>query len=113
MAVLYIAAGINHCRYPQFYLEIMPPYLPYPYLLVALSGVFELLLGFLLLFHKTRNLAAWGIVFLLIAVFPANIQMLVNYFHESNPRLWIAIIRLPLQLPLIYWAYRFTNAART
>lgn len=109
MAVAYIAAGINHFKSAEFYHRIIPPYLPYPYLLIYLSGVFEALLGVLLLLEKTRNLAAWGIIVLLIAVFPANIQMLVNYNYENNSRLWMAIVRLPLQLLLIWWAYSFTN----
>jgi uncharacterized membrane protein len=112
MAVLYIAAGINHFRSPEFYYKIVPSYLPYPYALIFVSGVCEALLGVLLLFYKTRNFAACGLIVLLIAVFPANIQMLVNYIHENNPKVWIAIVRLPLQLPLIWWAFSFTNHRR-
>lgn len=109
MALLYIAAGINHFRSAEFYFKIMPPYMPHPFTIIYVSGFFESALGFLLLFKKTRRLAAWGIIALLVAVFPANVQMLVNYLHENNPRLWVAIIRLPLQLPLIWWAYLFTK----
>lgn len=109
MAVAYIAAGINHFISAQFYYKIMPPYLPYPYELIYLSGLCESALGILLMFTKTRSFAAWGIVALLIAIFPANIQMLMNYIHENNPRLWVAIVRLPLQLLLIWWAYSFTK----
>jgi uncharacterized membrane protein len=109
MAILYVAAGVNHFRSPAFYHQIMPPYLPYSYPLIYISGAIEALLGVLLFFNKTKNFAAWGLVVLLIAVFPANIQMLMNYIHEHNPRLWVAIVRLPLQLPLIWWAYTFTN----
>lgn len=109
MAVLYIAAGINHFRSPEFYYNIMPPYLPQPYLLIYLSGIAELGIGILLIFKKTRNFAAWALIALLIAVFPANLQMLVNYIKQHNPQLWVAIVRLPLQVPLIWWAYSFTN----
>ena len=109
MVALYIAAGINHFRSPDFYYKIMPPYLGYPYALIYLSGVCEVLLAVLLLFKKTRNFGAWGLIALLIAVFPANIQMLTNYINEDNPHLWIAIVRLPLQLPLIWWCYSFTT----
>ena len=87
----------------------MPPYLEHPYALIYLSGVGEVLLGVLLLFKKTRNVGAWGLIALLIAVFPANIQMLTNYINENNPHLWIAIVRLPLQLLLIWWCYSFTS----
>ncbi|MEO5906613.1 MAG: hypothetical protein ABIQ11_07800 [Saprospiraceae bacterium] len=54
-------------------------------------------------------MAAWAIILLLIAVFPANVQMLVNYLQEDNARLWLAIIRLPMQIILIWWAYKFTK----
>lgn len=107
MSVIYIAAGINHFWHPEFYLVIMPPWLPWHKELVVISGVCEIGLGLLLLFPSTRKLAAWGIILLLIAVFPANIQMAINYYNESNPKLWIAILRLPLQLILIWWAWSF------
>lgn len=112
MAVLYIAAGINHFRSADFYYKIMPPYLPYPYAIIYISGFCESALGILLLFNKTRRFAAFGIIALLIAVFPANIQMLINYIHENNPRLWIAIVRLPLQIPLILWAWWIAKDAK-
>ncbi len=78
--------------------------------LVILSGICEIIFGFLLIFSSTRRLAAWGIILLLIAVFPANFQMMINYKYEANPRLWISIVRLPLQIVLIWWAYGFTKA---
>ena len=109
MAVFYIAAGINHFIHPAAYIKIIPPWLNQPKMLTSLSGVFEILFGMLLLAGRTRPLAAWGIIGLLAAVFPANIQMMVNYLHENNPRLWIAILRLPLQFVLIWWAYLFTK----
>jgi len=109
MSVLYVAAGVNHFWQPQFYLNIMPHWLPWHNQLVAISGVCEIVLGLLLLFSKSRRLAAWGIILLLLAVFPANIQMMLNYWNESNPALWISILRLPLQILLIWWAYTFTK----
>lgn len=109
MIVLYIAAGINHFWHPESYIGIMPPWIPWHKELVILSGIFEICVAFLLLFSSTRRFAAWGIILLLIAVFPANIQMLINFKNESNPNLWVAIIRLPLQIVLIWWAYGFTK----
>ena len=109
MALLYVAAGINHFLNPEIYLGIMPPFLPQPLLLVYISGVGEILLGLLLLLPVTRPLAAWGIILLLIAVFPANIQMAVNYLHTQHPSLWIALLRLPLHGVLIWWAWKFTR----
>lgn len=109
MAVLYIAAGINHFIHPAAYLKIMPPWLRQPQMLISISGVFEILFGLLIIAPRSRPIAAWGIIGLLVAVFPANIQMMVNYLHENNSRLWIAILRLPLQFVLIWWAYLFTK----
>jgi uncharacterized membrane protein len=109
MAILYFFAGINHFWHPSFYLNIMPPWLGARETLVYISGICEMLFALLLLPTPTRRFAAWGIILLLIAVFPANIQMMLNYFHENNPRLWLAILRLPVQFLLIWWAYSFTK----
>lgn len=109
MSAVYFFAGINHFWHPVMYLKIMPSWLGYHELLVVVSGVFEILFALLLLPAKTRRFAAWGIILLLIAVFPANIQMMLNYLNENNSGLWIAIIRLPVQLLLIWWAWSFTR----
>lgn len=104
MGVFYILAGINHMIRPDFYMAIMPPWLPWHYPLVILSGVAEIICGVLFLIRRTRKLGAILIILLLIAVFPANIQMAVNYINNSNPYLFFALMRLPLQLVLIAWA---------
>ena len=111
MAGLYVLAGANHFFNPLFYKKIMPPWLPCHYLLIYISGAAEIVLGLLLLPAPTRKLAAWGIIILLVAVFPANVQMLLNYREEQNPNWWLTILRLPLQLVLIWWAYLFTKKA--
>ncbi len=105
LSILFIAAGFNHFRKPEFYVRIMPPYLPWHLELVYLSGVFEIALGALLLIPRFSKLAAWGLIVLLIAVFPANVHMALN--PESYPQfsplmLWL---RLPLQGVLMAWAY--------
>ncbi len=109
MAILYIAAGINHFIYPAFYEAIMPGWLPAHRLLIFISGVAEVLLGSLLFFAPTRRLAAWGIIALLIAIFPANLHMAYLYYTNANPHLWMALLRLPLQFVLIWWAYQYTH----
>ncbi len=109
MILFYAGAGINHFVHPAFYLQIMPPWLPLHKELVFISGVAEVLCALLLLFTKTRRLGAWAAIALLIAVFPANIQMLLDYKRDNNPMLWVAILRLPIQLVLIWWAYSFTG----
>ncbi|XDD50546.1 MauE/DoxX family redox-associated membrane protein [Leptospira sp. WS92.C1] len=107
MAILYIIAGILHFVSPKFYLRIMPPYIPYPKLVVYISGLFEIGLGAMLLLPDTRQLGAWGIILLLIAVFPANLYHYQSC-RKTDPPKWALFIRLPLQLLLIYWAYTFT-----
>ncbi len=109
MILFYIAAGLNHFIDPAFYLPIMPPYLPWHLLLIYISGAFELLFGIMLIPDKTRRTSAWLIIALLVAVFPANIQMTINYVSENNPDLWISIVRLPIQFLLIWWAWVFTK----
>lgn len=109
MAALYILAGINHFWHEDMYVKIMPHWLPYHHELVFISGVCEVLLGLLLLFQATRRLAAWGIILLLVAVFPANIQMMINFYREDSPYLWAAVLRLPLQILLVWWAWGFTK----
>lgn len=87
----------------------MPPWLPAHQLLVALSGWAEIILAVLLCIPLTKTVAAWGIILLLLLVFPANIQMCINHWRQQNPYLWITILRLPLQFFLIWWAYYYTR----
>jgi uncharacterized membrane protein len=108
LAVFFVAAGINHFRATGFYLRMMPPYVPFHVLMVQVSGVAEIVLGILLLVPATTVVAAWGLIALLIAVFPANLQMALHpqTFPEfSVNALWL---RLPLQGVLIAWAWWFT-----
>ncbi len=85
---------------------MIPPYLPYPDLLNSLSGGFEILFGLGLLFEQTRSISAYGLILLLIAVFPANIYM-YQRGAKGIPR-WALFLRLPLQFVLIGWAYLYT-----
>jgi len=108
-AVFLAGAGINHFLKPDFYLRMMPPYLPLHLVLVYLSGIAEVALGICLLIPRTSVVAAWGIIALLVAVFPANIQMAIRaetFLEFSVAALWI---RLPLQGVLIAWAYWYTR----
>jgi uncharacterized membrane protein len=112
LCVVFVLAGLNHFIDPALYLKIMPPYLPWRLFLVYLSGFFEMALGVLLLIPAFTRVAAWGLVALLVAVFPANIHMAVNpqlYPDISPLALWL---RLPLQVVFIAWAYWYTRPAR-
>ena len=108
MAVVYVVLGFNHFRDPDFYVAIMPPYLPYHLFLVYLSGVFEIVLGLLVLPERTRKLGGYGLIALLIAVFPANLHMAMSEVlidgEPAAPR-WALYLRLPIQLVLIAWAF--------
>ena len=109
MSALYFGAGIYHLINPNVYVKIMPSWLGWHKQLVLISGICELSFAILLLITKTRKLASWLIIAMLISIFPANIQMMLNYYKEGHAMLWLAILRLPLQLILIWWAYIFTK----
>jgi uncharacterized membrane protein len=109
MGIIYILAGINHFLMPKFYLQIMPPYLPYPLALVYLSGVAEMVVGILLIPSRTRKVGAWCTVALLLAIFPANIQMSIDDYSNGGLMFYLSLIRLPFQFLLIYWAYKLTK----
>jgi len=112
LGILFIAAGLYHFINPDFYLRIMPHYLPWHLFLVHLSGLFESALGIMLLIPKFTRLAAWGLIALLIAVFPANIHMAMNpqLYPDIPPfALWL---RLPLQGVFIAWAYWYTGNSK-
>ena len=103
LALFFIAAGSGHFIKPEFYLPIMPSFLPHPIGLIYVSGVFEILGGLGLLIPTLRRLAGIGLILLLIAVFPANIQMLLQSFHREGFSLFtiLLIVRLPLQFAFI------------
>ncbi len=109
MALAYIAAGINHFLSPVIYLKIMPRWVPMHAFMVKLSGVCEILFATLLLIPGTMHLGAWLIIALLVAVFPANLQMAIDYRRKKNKFLWVAYLRLPLQIALIWWAWLYTK----
>jgi uncharacterized membrane protein len=109
LGILFVAAGANHFILPDMYLKIMPPYLPWHYGLVLLSGAAEILLGLGMFFLSTRSFGAWGLIALLIAVFPANIYMAMNADLFSNIPVVLLWLRLPLQFLLIYWVFQYTR----
>jgi uncharacterized membrane protein len=104
-AVFYVAAGTLHFLKPEAYIRIMPPYIPWHVPLVIISGGFEVLGGVGLLVPQARRNAAWGLVALLIAVFPANIYMATNPIDAGAASIPPVLRwgRLPLQLLLVWW----------
>src|ERR1700677_231028 len=109
--VLFILAGANHFRVPDWYMKIMPPYLPFHRPLVLISGVFEIALGAVLLVPRVSWLAAWGLIALLVAIFPANIYVYQRQEILPGPPL-LHLLRLPLQGVLIWWAWIYTKQER-
>ena len=109
MSLLYIIVGIKHFTDPVFFLKIMPSYLAYHLELVYLSGFFEILFGVLLIFKVTRFYAAWGIILLLIAVFPANIYLAQTNGQALGTTPLVAWGRLPFQLLFVSIAYWHTR----
>jgi uncharacterized membrane protein len=109
LATLFVAAGVTHFLRPEIYERIVPPMLPAPRTIVYISGVAEFAGGFGLLVPATRRAAAGGLVALLICVFPANIYMAVAHvpFPGIAGERWAQWLRLPLQIPLIWWAARY------
>lgn len=113
IGVVFIGAGINHFLNSEFYTAIMPPYIPYHLDMVYLSGILEILGGIGVLVPKTQRWAGYGLIALLLAVFPANIYMAMNteLFKNTAP-VWALYLRLPLQFILIVWVYWSIAGAR-
>ncbi len=104
---IFIFAGLNHFLNPEFYIQMIPPFLPEPAILNILSGIAEMILGIGLMVPMTVNLAVYGLIALLIAIFPANVQMLHDAMNSPTPifPVWLLVLRLPLQALMIAWVY--------
>jgi len=113
LTIFMVGAGANHFIAPDAYVGMMPAALPAPLTLVYVSGIAEMLGGLGLILPATRKLAAWGLVALFIAVFPANLNMAINHLPLGTTAVptWALWARLPLQVVLIAWAWRFTRDA--
>ena len=113
MALGYVAAGINHFWHPRFYLRLMPPYLPSPYLLNHLSGIAEISLGLLLLLKTTRPVAAWLLAAMLVVFTLVHVYMLQQalrqpHYFVSPLAAWLRLLLQPL---LIAWALWYAKAS--
>ena len=103
-SLFFMVAGSFHFLNPEPFVEIMPEVLPFPLALVYISGFFEILGGLGLLFARTRQKASWGLLALLIAVFPANLNMAINSIDFGLPHEWLWW-RLPLQVVFVLWVW--------
>lgn len=104
-----IAAGINHFVIPRVYESIVPPYVPNAKAVVQISGVAEIAGGAGALIPATRRAAGWGVIALLIAVFPANLHMALHPQEFARVPRWALWARLPLQPLMMRWAWRATR----
>lgn len=112
MAAAYAFAGFNHLMNPAFYVAIMPPDLPNPEWLNVISGLAEIVLAVYLLEPRTRVLAAWGIIALLVAVFPANLYVALENVGMDGPGSGAGAgnwVRLPFQALFVVWAWWYTR----
>ncbi len=107
---IFIVAGVMHFVVPGVYVRIVPEWLPAARTLVLVSGAFEVLGGVGVLVPSTRRFAAWGLVALLVAVMPANVQMALDHATKWRgiPE-WVLWARLPMQVPLVWWAWLYTR----
>jgi uncharacterized membrane protein len=108
--VLFVAAGALHFIRPAMYEQIIPPQLGHAGLLVAISGIAEVAGGIGLMIPRTRRAAGWGLIVLLLAVWPANIYMAIEAgrFAAVAPA-WLLWARVPLQVALIWWVQRISR----
>ena len=113
MVIGYGAAGLNHFRNPASYIKIIPPYFPHPEILNIAAGIFEIGFAVMLLFGRSRRLAAWGIILMLIAFLPVHIKMVIDapfMLGDLKVTPFIAWLRLVLLQPLlILWAWWYTR----
>ena len=111
MGLMYIGVGVTHFAMPGPFVQIVPPYLPWPLALVYLSGVAEIGLGAGVLVERVRRLAAWGLCLLLIAVYPANLYMWTDNVSVDGTTLpgWFRPVRFVWQLLLLAWAWVYTR----
>lgn len=120
MGAFYVVAGTMHFVLPNVYVQIIPPFFPRRLALVYLSGLAEVGLGIGVMLPRTRRLAAWGLIALLVAIFPANIYMATHDVTLTGVPAWAsdpsdatAWARLPFQAVFILWAYWYTQPSTT
>ena len=109
----FVPAGLNHFLNPQAYLNMMPPYIPFPVAMNVISGVAEVAGGIAVLIPRLRRAAGWGLIVLLLAVFPANIHVALHGWNGVTIPVWVLGARLPLQFVLIAWVYFSCLTTRT
>lgn len=114
LAAVFVAAGVLHFAITDSYVRVMPPYLPWPRALVLASGAAEIAGGAGLMVPRLRRAAGWGLVLLLVAVWPANLQMYLDARAGGGTAgaKALLLLRLPLQLAIIAWVWNAAGLRR-
>lgn len=114
LSALFVGSGLLHFIATDTYTAIVPDILPAPRTLVLISGVAEIAGGLGLLFAPTRRLAGWGLILLLLAVWPANFKMLFDGLRTQASWLELAVLvaRIPLQVAIAWWVWRVARPGR-
>ena len=112
LAIFFVGAGANHFRALEFYRAMMPPWLPWPVALIYLSGIAEIMGGLGVLVPAARRAAGWGLIVLLVAIFPANLHLALHHVALPGTNLpdWVMWLRLPLQAVFMAWVWWTTLA---
>lgn len=103
----FIFTGVSHFLLPDTFMKLMPPFIPFPGVMVYISGVFEILGGIGLIISKTKKEASYGLILLLLAVYPANIYTALENIQLGGFMNYPAYqwFRVALQIPLIVWVW--------
>ena len=114
LAAVLLGAGIMHFVNPGFFDEIVPPWVPGSARAATYaSGVAEILVGLGIVFAPTRRMALWSAAALFVAVYPANLYMAWEWRDRELSERLIAYGRLPLQIPMIWWAVALARRTAT
>jgi uncharacterized membrane protein len=106
MAIFYCGAGINHFLNPGFYMALSPKFLPHPEIGNIAGGIAEIILGLLLLYEPTRRASAYLIIAMLVVFFfVIHIPITIQFYQGGDHRFFWSLLRCPVQIPLITWAY--------
>ena len=106
IGIFFMVAGVFHFVRPATYLAMMPPWLPQPRLLVEISGLAEIAGGLGVFLVRFRRMAAWGLIALLVAVFPANLQVALHGWPGTDFPRWVLWVRLPFQALFVWRVFR-------
>ena len=112
LAIFFVMAGVNHLVSPDFYISLMPDYLPLHRELVLLSGVTEIIAGVLVAIPATARWGAWFIVAHLVVFMTVHVHMVVHADRYADVPLWGLYFRIVMQFVLIAWALWYTRPAR-